>query len=138
MADSTRSFHTLATLSSMDAAAALRFEVERVQRSGVLGEARLRRLFDYLAERTVVGDSPKEIAIAIDVFGKSADFDVSSDALVRVYIHKLRKTLDDFYAPAPGEAGAVLHIPRGEYRLKLSAAVLGARSWPWAVNPRAL
>ncbi len=106
----------------MDADAALRAEVERVQRSGVLGEARLRRLFDYLADRSAAGDSPKEIAIAMDVFQKRADFDVSQDALVRVYIHKLRKALDDFYSSAIGEGGAALHIPRGEYRLKLIAA----------------
>jgi hypothetical protein len=102
-------------------AAALREEAERVQSSGVLGEARLRQLFDYLVESSLAGQSPKEIAIAIDVFGKGADFDVSQDALVRVYIHKLRKALDDFYASARGGAdGRSLRIPRGEYRLKLS------------------
>jgi hypothetical protein len=102
-------------------AAALREEAERVQASGVLGEARLRQLFDYLVTRSLAGQSPKEIAIAIDVFGKGADFDVSQDALVRVYMHKLRKALDDFYASARGDGqGRTLRIPRGEYRLKLS------------------
>jgi hypothetical protein len=105
-------------------AAALRAEAERVQSSGVLGEARLRQLFDYLVVSSLAGQSPKEIAIAIDVFGKGADFDVSQDALVRVYIHKLRKALDDFYASARGAAdGRSLRIPRGEYRLKLSMSV---------------
>jgi hypothetical protein len=105
-------------------AAVLREEAERVQASGVLGEARLRQLFDYLVDSSLAGQSPKEIAIAIDVFGKGADFDVSQDALVRVYIHKLRKALDDFYASARGSAdGRSLRIPRGEYRLKLSMPV---------------
>src|SRR5580692_12833655 len=103
-------------------AAALSEEAERVQSSGVLGEARLRQLFDYLVESSLAGQSPKEIAIAIDVFGKGADFDVSQDALVRVYIHKLRKTLDGFYASPNGDGGVVLHIPRGEYRLKVAGA----------------
>jgi hypothetical protein len=93
-------------------------EVERIQRSGVLGEARLRRLFDYLADKSVTGQATKEIAIAVDVFGKNPDFDVSQDALVRVYIHKLRKALEDFYASSAGVGVAELHIPRGEYRLK--------------------
>jgi hypothetical protein len=100
------------------AVAALSLEVERIQRSGVLGEARLRRLFDYLADRSVTGQATKEIAIAVDVFGKNSDFDVSQDALVRVYIHKLRKALEDFYASSAGVGVAELHIPRGEYRLK--------------------
>jgi hypothetical protein len=100
---------------------ALRLEVNRVQVSGMLGEARLRRMFDYLAEKSLAGQAPKEIAIAVDVFGKSSDFDVSQDALVRVYIHKLRKALEEFYASSSNAAGAELHIPRGEYRLKVSA-----------------
>jgi hypothetical protein len=105
----------------VDDNAALREEAARVQASGVLGEARLRHLFDYLVSSSLAGQSPKEIAIAIDVFGKGADFDVSQDALVRVYIHKLRKSLEDFYASAHSDAGArSLHIPRGEYRLKVS------------------
>jgi hypothetical protein len=107
-------------ISSSDESQALRLEVERIQVSGVLGEARQRRLFDYLAEKSLAGQSPKEIAIAMDVFGKSPNFDVSQDALVRVYIHNLRKALDDFYAPYRDGSGTMLHIPRGEYRLKVS------------------
>ena len=108
------------TASPADDADALRSEVSRIQASGVLREARLRRMFDYLAARSLEGQSPKEIAIAIDVFGKSPDFDVSQDALVRVYIHKLRKALDEYYSSAGNPRGAELHIPRGEYRLKVS------------------
>jgi hypothetical protein len=107
--------------SPADGADALRAEVTRVQLSGALGEARLRRMFDYLAEKSLAGQSPKEIAIAMDVFGKSADFDVSQDALVRVYIHKLRRALDEYYAASSNPTGVELHIPRGEYRLRLSA-----------------
>jgi hypothetical protein len=99
----------------------LRLEVNRVQASGVLGEARLRRMFDYLAEKSLAGQSPKEMAIAMDVFGKSSDFDVSQDALVRVYIHKLRKALDEYYASSSDVGSTELHIPRGEYRLRISA-----------------
>jgi hypothetical protein len=114
-------------------APAIRAEAARIQSSGVLGEARLRQLFDYLVANSAAGQSPKEIAIAVDVFGKNASFDVSQDALVRVYIHKLRKALEEFYAsPAAGPPGRALHIPRGEYRLKLSVAAPA----PAAVRPR--
>ncbi|MDP9082927.1 MAG: hypothetical protein M3N50_04085 [Pseudomonadota bacterium] len=105
-----------------DTREALRREAGRIQESGVLGEARLRKLFDYLLAQSLEGLSPKEIAIAIDVFGKGSQFDVSQDALVRVYIHKLRRTLEDFYAGAGANGGAALHIPRGEYRLTVSSA----------------
>jgi hypothetical protein len=115
------SFKPFTADSSADDMDALRSEVIRVQQSGVLGEARLRRMFDYLAERSLAGQSPKEIAIAIDVFGKSPDFDVSQDALVRVYIHKLRKALEEYYSSSSNGGGTELHIPRGEYRVRLSA-----------------
>jgi hypothetical protein len=106
----------------MDPIKTLEQETRRVQASGVLGEAKMRRLFDYLAARSLAGESPKEITLAIDVFGKGADFDVSQDALVRVYVHKLRRTLEEFYAGQGGQGVTPLHIPRGEYRLTLNAA----------------
>ena len=96
-------------------------EAERIRASGVLGEARVRRLFDYLVTSSLAGQSPKEIAIAVDVFGKSADFDSGQDALVRVYIHKLRKALEEFYASHAGVAAGSLTIPRGEYRLRFAS-----------------
>jgi hypothetical protein len=104
----------------LDEYAALREEAKRVQVSGVLGEAKLRRLFDYLLSCSLAGQSPKEIAIAVDVFSRDASFDVSQDSLVRVYMHKLRRALEEFYEAADNESAAVLQIPRGEYRLRLS------------------
>ena len=113
--------------------AALQQAAARIQASGVLGEARLRNLFDYLASKTLAGESPKEITIAMEVFGKATDFDVSQDALVRVYIHKLRKALEGFYASdAAADAGAALHLPRGEYRLRVNtrpSIAPGRKSW---------
>lgn len=103
----------------MDSNSVLRQQAERMHASGLLGESRLRRLFDYLVESTVAGHSPKEVAIAMDVFGKTSDFDATQDALVRVYIHKLRKVLDEFYG-SPNESGPKLHLPRGEYRLQVT------------------
>src|SRR5580658_343724 len=103
----------------MDPINTLEQETRRIQASGVLGEAKMRRLFDYLAARSLAGESPKEITLAIEVFGKGADFDVSQDALVRVYVHKLRRSLEEFYAGRGSEA-PTLHIPRGEYRLTLT------------------
>jgi hypothetical protein len=58
----------------------------------------------------------------MDVFGKGASFDVGNDALVRVYIHKLRKALDEFYSSSGNGDRAAIHIPRGEYRLRLNEA----------------
>src|SRR5271154_4295889 len=106
---------------TLDSDAILKQAAERIQLTGALGESRVRRLFDYLLVTSLAGQSPKEIAIAMDVFGKGADFDVGNDALVRVYIHKLRKALDEFYSSSNAEDGQIIHIPRGEYRLRLNS-----------------
>ncbi len=60
--------------------------------------------------------------IAVEVFGRGTDFDVSQDAAVRVYIHKLRRKFEEFYAAHPEPGGGRLSIPKGEYRLILEPA----------------
>jgi hypothetical protein len=114
-------FNVNSTMQSTDQ---LLIEAKRVRDSGILGDARLRQLFDYLLDRTLAGESPKELVIAMDVFGKGADFDVGDDALVRVYVHKLRKALSSFYGSAPS-GGYSLELPRGDYRLQLRAPIAG-------------
>lgn len=54
--------------------------------------------------------------MGLEVFGKKADFDVGQDAVVRVYIHKLRRKLDEYYAGSGRNDAARLAIPKGEYR----------------------
>ena len=100
---------------------------ERIRASGVLGRSDLiRRLFDYFVACASEGRVPKEIEVAIDGFGRAADFDVSQDAMVRVYVHKLRRKLEEYYARPDVAVRGVLRIPRGEYRLVLDAPGEGA------------
>ncbi|MCS6948155.1 MAG: hypothetical protein NZM12_11115 [Steroidobacteraceae bacterium] len=96
----------------------LRAHADRIRASNVLGRSGLiQRLFDFLVDCSIAGRVPKEVEVAIDVFGKSAGFEVAQDAMVRVYIHKLRRKLADYYA-GPGRTEALrLSIPKGEYRL---------------------
>src|SRR5215469_5959878 len=104
----------------MSDAAKIEDHAERIRASEVLGRSdQLRRLFDYLLECTRTGKVPKESVIAVEVFGRGTDFDVSQDAAVRVYIHKLRRKFDEFYAAHPELGTARLTIPKGEYRLVL-------------------
>jgi len=95
-------------------------EVARVRASGTFGEAgRLRELFDYLAARGPDAAPATQAEIADSVFGQpDAEGD---DATARVYIHRLRKRLEDFYA-AEGEpaGGARLLLPAGTYALRLA------------------
>jgi hypothetical protein len=115
---------------------------ERIRASEVLGRSdQLRRLFDYLVECSRTGKVPKESVIAVEVFGRGTDFDVSQDAAVRVYIHKLRRKFEEFYAEHPEVGPERLAIPKGEYRLVLEhpptaplppeAAPAGRTRNPW-------
>lgn len=95
----------------------LRAHANRIRASNVLGRSELmQRLFDFFVECSLAGRVPKEIEVAIDVFGKGTGFEVAQDAMVRVYIHKLRRKLAEYYTgPGRDESGR-LSIPKGEYR----------------------
>jgi len=95
---------------------ALTAQVARIRESGVLGRSHgLARLFDYLADPVRDGRTLREADVAQDVFGR--ELDLAGDASVRVYVHRLRKKLEEFYA-GPGAAEPFrLVIPVGEYRL---------------------
>jgi hypothetical protein len=94
-------------------------EVARVRDSGAFGESgRLRELFDFLAARGLASQPASQAEIAEDVFGQ-VDSD-GDDATVRVYVHRLRKRLDQFY---DGDVAVAAHgrltIPGGTYALRL-------------------
>ncbi len=105
----------------MTEAETLSVQAERIRSSGILGRSSLtQRLFDFLIECSLKDKVPKEIEVAIDAFGRGDTFDVSQDAVVRVYIHKLRRKLEEFYAgPGLSEPNRIV-IPRGEYRLAVA------------------
>jgi hypothetical protein len=104
---------------SMIEADTLTREAEAIRASGALGRSEnSRRLFDYLVVCALEGRSPKETEVAIEVFGRSAGFDATQDAVVRVYIHKLRHRLETIYAGPRRDAPIQLTIPLGVYRLE--------------------
>jgi hypothetical protein len=98
----------------------LRRLAEQFRASGLLGKpGALSRLFDFLLSRSLSGEVPKEIEIALQVFGKGANFDVAQDSVVRVYVHKLRRRLEEFAARSLTPYDSRITIPKGEYRLVL-------------------
>ncbi len=117
----------------------LRAHADRIRASGVLGRSPLmQRLFEFLLDCSVAGKAPKEIEVAVDAFGKGAEFDVSQDAMVRVYIHKLRRKLEEFYAGPGANEPVHLSIPKGEYRFVAeTAAAAEAPAVPVELPPPA-
>jgi hypothetical protein len=100
----------------------LRQEARKVERSGALGRSRsYSRLLEFLVGCSENGRTPKEVEIAIEVFGKGADFDPSQDSMVRVYAHNLRQKLEHYYATDGRAEPRQLALARGEYRVSLTA-----------------
>lgn len=80
---------------------------------------KLLRLFDFLMERTLAKRPPTEQEIAGEVFAAGETLESPKDATVRVYIHRLRKMMDEIYRD---QAGPRLMIPVGEYSICLVGA----------------
>lgn len=93
-------------------------EVARLRAANVVGESgRLRELFDFLAARGPSAPPASQAEIADLVFGQP---DVAGDdATVRVYIHRLRKRLDEHYAGL-GIVEGRLTVPAGAYALRFA------------------
>jgi hypothetical protein len=100
----------------------LREQVANIVKSGALGRSRsYARLLEFLVECAGSGRTPKELEIAMEVFGRGADFDPSQDSMVRVYAHNLRQKLEHYYATAGRNEPRQLALPRGEYRVSIAS-----------------
>ena len=98
----------------------IRAEVDRILASGALGRSRsYAALLKYLAECSERPQPPKEIEIAAEVFNRGDGFDPSQDSMVRVYAHKLRQKLQQYYADQGVDQAEQINLPKGEYRLTL-------------------
>jgi len=98
----------------------LREQARKVTASGALGRSRsYARLLEFLVDCAANERTPKELEIAMEVFGKSADFDPSQDSMVRVYAHNLRQKLEHHYATDGRSETQQLSLARGEYRVSL-------------------
>jgi hypothetical protein len=71
----------------------------------------------YLVEATENQKSLKEITIAIEVFGKDANFNPAEDTIVRSHTYNLRKKLESYYHSEGREDKYRLKIPKGHYEV---------------------
>src|SRR5690349_1958016 len=79
--------------------------------------ARMQRFLSFLVTETLAGRSAqlKEYTIAVSVFGKPADFEPGTSALVRVDAGRLRKLLLQYrYEHGTGDS-IVIEVPKGSY-----------------------
>lgn len=84
---------------------------------GISRSPQLADLLRYVVEKTLSGDeaSIKAYSIAVDVFGRPADFDPQSDPIVRVQARRLRTLLEQFYANGSYQSAIQVRLPLGRY-----------------------
>src|SRR5688572_30792453 len=89
------------------------------------------RLLEYLGAKYFQQQEGQltEFTIATEVFGRSAkNFDPTSDAVVRVEAHRLRKKLKEIYERDSRAQGLHISLPAGTYVPKFTAATSAATS----------
>ena len=92
--------------------------VERVASSRYVNRsARLRDLLVYLTTRVLEEDVDEihEQEVGNKVFGRPANYDTSSDNIVRVHASMLRKRLEQYFAEEGANEPLTIEIPKGNY-----------------------
>lgn len=74
-------------------------------------------LLRYLVSSSLEGNVPKEATIAVDLFGKHADYNPSEDSTVRTHIYGLRKKLEKYYLTQGQNDDIRFVIPKGHYQV---------------------
>lgn len=75
------------------------------------------KLLAFLCEKSLAGQAEQltEFRIAVDLFGRSEDFDRTHDAIARVEAHRLRKKLKQYYASEGKDHAVQIELPPGSY-----------------------
>jgi hypothetical protein len=93
-------------------------ELQTVLASGVFDRSpMLAQLLKYVCSKYFEGSAEaiKEFSIAVDVLGRSAEFDPKKDSIIRVQFHRLREKLNEYYANGGASHPVHIVIPHGHY-----------------------
>lgn len=79
--------------------------------------ARISQFLSYVVEETIAGRGGriKATSIAVDVFGRGANFDIIGDPVVRIEAGRLRRALERYYLLEGRDAPILIDIPKGGY-----------------------
>ena len=99
-------------------------QIDHITKSHSLrGSESLCKLLQYLAKQSLEHPeaSLKEYQIAVEVYGRHADFDPQADSTIRVQVGRLRLKLAEYYAGEGATDPIVVKIPKGSYHLVFEA-----------------
>ena len=99
-------------------ALAVRRQLERVlASSGFARNERMAQFLRFVVERHLAGkDSElKESVIAMEVFGRRPDHDLTRDSIVRTEAGRLRSRLSEYYTSEGKDDPMIIELPKGGY-----------------------
>jgi TolB-like protein/Tfp pilus assembly protein PilF len=106
-------------------AARIRACLEKMLATDIFSQAeRQRRLLSYLVSETLDGRGGrlKGYSIAMAVFDRGADFDPSTEPIVRVEAARLRSKLREYYEREGRGDPLRIEIPKGSYAVQIGAS----------------
>jgi adenylate cyclase len=116
----------------------VRAELERILASRCFEQAaRSSSFLRFVVEQTLAGqgDRLKGYTIAVEVFGRPAEFDAQTDPLVRVEAGRLRRRLLEYYADEGRDDPVRIELPRGSYSVVSAYHVPSAAAVPGSALP---
>jgi hypothetical protein len=118
-------------------AAEIEAHLQAVLASAAFKSSRRSQAFlEYVVRGVLEGreESIKERNIAVEVFGRPADYNTSEDSFVRVKAGEVRRRLAKYYASAPDGDTLRFELPLGSYVPEFvpsqPRAARGSRRWP--------
>ncbi|MCL3780501.1 hypothetical protein EMN47_08870 [Prolixibacteraceae bacterium JC049] len=78
-------------------------------------------LLRFLVEATLNEKELKEVTIGHELFGQKYD-PIKNDNKVRVYVHNLRKKLDEYYSKEGANSKIRFEIAKGQYKVAFNSA----------------
>ena len=86
------------------------------------GSESLTSLLRYLVKDAIANPNVavKEYTIAVEVFGRSTDFDPRTDSVVRVQSKRLRSKLHEYYETEGRGEKVLIDVPKGHYKVAFS------------------
>jgi hypothetical protein len=99
----------------------LRAQVDRLVRSKTFEASEVHRhLLQYLAEKTIAGESDrlKEYVIGLEAFGKPPTYDPKHDSIVRLQVGRLRQKISAYYQTEAADDPVLIGLPKGAFKLE--------------------
>lgn len=75
----------------------------------------VKELLKFLVEQSTKDETPTEFEVAYRVFGKTSD--INKEKNIRIYVHNLRKKLQEYYQKEGHEDEVIFSIPKGAYKV---------------------